>query len=185
MSREKVYLRVIHGGFAPADSYALSVLRSRGFRTGDVIKADLTKPRNPKFNRLVHRIGQLVVANLDDFAGMDAHTAIKRLQIESGTACDEIGVSLATAWGQIVDQILAIPGVASIESAFRVVGSLLPKSAIFMVKTPRSLSFESMDEGEYHEVARSICRYLSEKYWPTASPEAIEKMADAMIQEAV
>ena len=151
--REKIYLRVIKGGLVPADNYAESKLRSRSYRVGDLVKADLTKPRNPKFNRLVHRIGQLVVANLDDFDGMDAHRAIKRLQIESRTACEEIGIS--------------IPGFGAVTQFI-----------------PRSLSFESMDEGEYVEAARSICRYLSSRYWPTASPEAIEAMADSMILEA-
>jgi len=48
----------------------------------DVVAAQITKLRNPKFNRLVHRIGQLVVANIEAFAGLDAHTAIKRMQLE-------------------------------------------------------------------------------------------------------
>jgi len=153
MSKEKIYLRVIKGGFVPADSYAQSRLRERGYNVGDLIKADITKPRNPKFNRLVHRIGQLVVANLDPFSGMDAHKAIKRLQLEGNIACEEIAITV-------------------------------PNVGMVMAKIPQSLSFENMDEGEYHDVARGICRYLSERYWPDASPEAIEQMAEAMIQEA-
>ena len=89
---EPVYLRVIKGGLSPADSYAESQLRAKKFKVGDVVKADIRKLRNQKFNRLVHRIGQLCAANIEAFSGLDAHTCIKRLQIEGKIACDEIGI---------------------------------------------------------------------------------------------
>ena len=54
--REKIYFRVDRGCLVPADSYAQSKLRERGYHLGDLLSAELTKPRNPKFNRLVHRI---------------------------------------------------------------------------------------------------------------------------------
>lgn len=153
MKREQVYLRVVKGALAPADNYAASVLRSRGYRLGDLLAADLKKPRNPKFNRLVHQLGQLVVANIDAFQGLDAHTAIKRLQIEGKVACDEIGI-MVPGYGMVIQFI------------------------------PRSLSFASMDEGEYHEAARGISRTIAERYWPNVAPEKIEEMAMCMIQEA-
>ena len=151
--RERIYLRVAKGSLVPADPYAASKLRERGYHVGDLLAAELVKPRNPKFNRLVHQMGQLVVANLDAFAGMDAHKAIKRLQIEGKVACDEIGI-LVSGYGTVIQLI------------------------------PRSLSFESMDEGEYAEAARGISRTIAARYWPDATPEAIEEMAQCMIQEA-
>lgn len=151
--RERVFLRVIKGALAPADNYAASVLRSRGYGVGDLLQADLTKPRSPKFNRLVHRIGQLVVENIEAFAGMDAHKAIKRLQIEGRVACEEIGIHLP-GFGMVIQFI------------------------------PRSLSFENMDEGEYREAARAICRLIAERYWPTLTPEQIEQMAESFVVEA-
>lgn len=92
MTRESVYVRVEKGRLTPADAYAAGQLRSRGYKVGDVLKAKLSKLRNPKFNRLVHRIGQLVVANIESFHGAETHDAIKRLQIEAGAGCDEIGI---------------------------------------------------------------------------------------------
>ena len=76
--RERIYLRVDRGMLVPADPYAASVLRQRGYKIGDLLAAELVKPRNPKFNRLVHRLGQLVVANIEAFAGLDAHRAAGR-----------------------------------------------------------------------------------------------------------
>lgn len=100
--RERIYLRVTQDGkLAPADSYAASLCRARSYRVGDLLAADITKPRNPKFNRLVHRLGQLVVDNIDAFSGLDAHKAIKRIQIEGKVACDEIGIH-APGYGMLI-----------------------------------------------------------------------------------
>lgn len=148
--RERIYLRVDKGCLVPADNYAASKLRERNYRVGDLLAAELVKPRNPKFNRLVHRIGQLVVANIEAFAGLDAHKAIKRIQIEGKVFCEEIGIHVP-GYGMLVQLI------------------------------PRSLSFESLDEGEYHEAAKAICRTISERYWTDLEPEAIEEMAESFI----
>lgn len=151
-NKERIYLRVIKGGLVPADDYAASRLREKAYKVGDVLAAQITKLRNPRFNRLVHRIGQLVVANIEAFDGLDAHTAIKRLQIEGRIACDEIGI-LVPEYGMVVQVI------------------------------PRSLSFDTMDEAEYREVARSICRLIAQRYWQTLAPEQIEQMAESFVQE--
>jgi len=149
---EPINFRIIKGGLIPADSYAQSQLRTKKFKVGDVIKADIRKLRSLKFNRLVHRIGQLVAANIEAFSGLDAHTCIKRLQIEGRIACDEIGV-LVQGYGIVIQFI------------------------------PRSMSFDSMDEAEYHDCAKQICRLIAERYWPSLEPEQIAEMAESMVEE--
>jgi hypothetical protein len=52
-----------------------------------------------------------------------------------------------------------------------------------MVTIPKSLSFENMDEGEFNETARSMCRFISEKYWPALTPEQVQTMAESFIGE--
>ena len=84
-------MRVGKGNFYPADACAQSKLRERGYRVGDLVVVDVCKPRNPKFNSLVHKLGMLCVENIPAFAGMDAHRCIKRLQLEGKVACEEIG----------------------------------------------------------------------------------------------
>jgi len=149
---EYIYMKIRQGGMVPADGYAESQLRAKKFRIGDVIKADVRKLRNPKFNRLVHRIGQLCAANIEDFTGIDPHKVIKRLQIEGRIACDEIGV-MVPGFGMVIQFI------------------------------PRSMSFETMDEEEYHDCAKKICRLIAERYWKGLSPDKIEEMAGAMVGE--
>lgn len=150
--REQVYLRVIKGGLVPADGYAESQLRTKKLKIGDVIGAQITKLRNPKFNRLVHKLGILVTQNIEAFSGLDAHQAIKRLQIEGRIACDEIGV-MVPGYGMVIQFI------------------------------PKSLSFDSMDEAEFHDAARQICRLIAERYWSNMEPEKIEQMAGCMVDE--
>lgn len=151
--RARIYLRVTRDGtFAPADSSQAAALRARRYCVGDLIAADMTKPRNPKFNGLVHKLGQLVTQNIADFEGVEAHKAIKRLQVEGKIYCDEIAIHA-------------------------------PGFGMLMHIVPRSLSFESMDEAEFQDAARQICRFISERYWPDCSPEKIERMADCMVTE--
>lgn len=149
---EKIYLEVIPGGFKPADQYAATQLRNKKFKVGDRVGVVIRKLRNPKFNRLVHRIGQLCAKNIDAFNGMDAHVVIKRLQLEGRIACDEIGV-MVPGFGMVIQFI------------------------------PRSLSFESMDESEYNDAAKKICRFIAERYWPDLYPDEIENMASIMVDE--
>lgn len=151
--RQKIYLRVTpQGTFVPADPTQSAVLRERRYKVGDLIAADMTKPRNPKFNGLVHKLGQLVTENIDAFAGCDSHKAIKRIQLEGKIACDEIAIQ-APGFGMLLHIV------------------------------PRSLSFDTMDEAEFQDAAKQICRFLADRYWPECSAAEIERMAGCMVDE--
>ena len=150
--RERLALRVVKGSLIPADASTQGRMRERGYKVGDLVFAEITKPRNPKFHRLAHRIGSLCAQNIDAFSGMDAHKVLKRLQWEANIRCEEIGVQ--------------VPGVG-----------------LAMMRWPLSLGFESMEEGEFHEVTRQFCRHIAGTYWKTLSPEQIEQMAESMVDE--
>lgn len=151
-SKPPIFLRVEKGALVPADPYAKSQLRAKGYVVGDVVAATLKKLNNPAFHRLMHRIGTLCAANIESFSGMDAHQVLKRLQLEGNIGCEELGVM--------------VPGVG-----------------LAMMRFPLSLSFESMDDGERHEVARAMCRHISEKYWPQLTPDQVEEMAESWVEE--
>lgn len=86
---EKLMLKVIKGGFAPADDYTAKRLRERKYSIGEIVAGQITKPRNPGFWRLAHGLGTLVAENIEGFEGMDAHKVLKRLQREAMIECDE------------------------------------------------------------------------------------------------
>lgn len=52
------------------------------------------------------------------------------------------------------------------------------------VRTPLSLSYESMDDGTFREVFKSLCNHVAETYWPECTPDQIEQMALAMPEAA-
>lgn len=151
--KEKIPFRVIKGALVPADRFAEKAFTDRKYNNGDILFGVITKPRNPKFNRLVHKIGVLCKENIEGFEHMETHAVIKRLQIESRVACDQIGIRVPGYLGLVYQWI------------------------------PRSLSFQTMDEAEFHEAAKGICYHISKRYWPTLTALEIENMAEAMIDE--
>jgi hypothetical protein len=67
-----------------------------------------------------------------------------------------------------------------LSSALDALGRTAAKVA---VRIPRSLSFESMDEGEFSELFMAFARYVSERYWPDLSAQQIIDLARAMPEE--
>lgn len=149
---ERFPMRVDQGCFVPADLSCQMRLREKGFRTGDLVFMEIRKPRNPRFHRLAHALGQLCSENLEAFEGMAAHNVLKRLQLEAQIACDEMAI--------------IVPGVGKC-----------------LHLTPRSLSFESMDESEFKEVIAGFCQHIVKHYWTTLTPEQVEDMAGVMVSD--
>lgn len=157
---EKLAFRVDNGCLRPADAMTVTRLRERGYRVGDIVLAQVSKPRSPGFHRNAHRLGVLVAENIEEFSGLDGHAVLKRLQLEAGVACDEI-------------------------LAFMDIELMGVKQRVkVMQRIPRSLSFASMDEGTFRETIRAISNYIASEYWPNLSPEQIEEMAAVMPEAA-
>ena len=147
--------------FVPADTYSGKIINERGYKVHDLVSAVLKKVNSTVLNKLLHYIGTLCVENIDDFAGLDDHRALKRLQIEGNIACDEIGVP-----AEVAMQLLR----EAVERGDNMV----------MMRIPRSMSFETMDEGERHEMGIAFCKHISARYWPALTPESIQEMAEGM-----
>ena len=93
-SKESFLLAVTKGALVPADNYTAERLRAKGYRMGDVLRATLAKPRNPRFHRLAHAFGKLCAENIERFEGMDAHKVLKTIQYEADIACERMTVKL-------------------------------------------------------------------------------------------
>lgn len=78
----------IVGAFVPNSEADKHFLRERGYKNGELVRAVFSKPRNPRFNRLVHGMGRLIVENLEGYEGLRAHDAIKKLQVHARIHCD-------------------------------------------------------------------------------------------------
>ena len=84
------------GALVPANGIDQRLMRERRFTVGKEIRAELKQPRNPAFHRLAHAVGHLLVDNVDAFAAMDSHSALKEVQRLSGVCCDVIELDLGT-----------------------------------------------------------------------------------------
>lgn len=89
---ERIMLRVRKGALVPAFLMDHKKLRERRYSIDDIVSAEIRKPRNPKFNRLVHAFGRLCTENIEAFTGLDSHALLKRFQLEANIGCDEIAV---------------------------------------------------------------------------------------------
>jgi len=89
----KLAMRQINGALVPADRYSSDALKARRLGPSDVVFATLRKPRNPKFHRLAHALGQMLVENLDEFADLDSHSVLKRIQLEADIGCDQMAIN--------------------------------------------------------------------------------------------
>ena len=98
MAKERILMRVTKGALVPADSISEARLRGRNYAIGDRVFVELKKPRNPGFHRRAHALGMLVTENLDTFESLDAHEALKRLQLEAGVGCDHMQIKLKGEW---------------------------------------------------------------------------------------
>ncbi len=59
----------------------------------------------------------------------------------------------------------------------------LPEVGPCTYRVPESLSYQSMDQGRFHEVFRAMCRYVAQTYWPELDEDQIRHMAECMVSE--
>lgn len=59
----------------------------------------------------------------------------------------------------------------------------IPEIGAVMVSIPQSLSFDSMDETQFQDVAKQMSRWIAARYMQTLTPEQVERMAELMIGE--
>ena len=89
-----IELIVQKGALVPAGDRDRQTLRDMGLGLGEIVHAKVHQPRNPRFFRLAHQLGELVRQNVEGFELLSAHQVIKRFQLESGVQCDEMQVRL-------------------------------------------------------------------------------------------
>ena len=89
-----IELVVAKGRLEPANDRAMQALRDMHLGLGEIVHAKIVQPRNPRFFRLAHQLGELVRQNVEGFELLSAHQVIKRFQLESGVQCDEMQVRL-------------------------------------------------------------------------------------------
>lgn len=72
------------------------LMKERGYRNGDEVRLEIKKPRNVKFHRLAHAVGNLLVENVEAFRALSGHQALKQVQREAGVCCEPMELDLGT-----------------------------------------------------------------------------------------
>lgn len=76
----------------PADSYSAEWALEQPLESLHWVTTH--KPRSPQFHRAVHKLCSFLTEHLETFKGMDAHAALKRLQLESTLYCDKTVITI-------------------------------------------------------------------------------------------
>jgi hypothetical protein len=79
--KEPVFLRVVKGALVPADGHSETALRARKYSMGDVLSADLSKPRHPKHHKLVMSLLKIVLDNQDGLQTIDQLLTIVKIKM--------------------------------------------------------------------------------------------------------
>lgn len=140
--------------FVASSDADAALMAERGFKLNAKVRADLKQPRNERFNRLVHGLGRVLVQNIDRFAGMQAHAAIKELQAESGVYCDreEFDIPGLGRLSRLVPQSLAFDSMG--EEAFQ---DFWRQCCAYLVKTDwPTLTEERLTEMAEFETFREV-----------------------------
>lgn len=85
---------VEYGAFVPSHPIDQRLAKERGYRVGHEYRAEIKQSRAGWQHRLIHKIGQLMVDNVDGWEQLSGHDAVKRLQRESGVCCEEMEIDV-------------------------------------------------------------------------------------------
>lgn len=87
---QHAYLRVEpDGALRCADEFTRQRIRKFKLKAGSRVRVTFSKERDYKQWKRAHQLGTLIAENLDDFAGLDSHDALKKLQRVSGVECEQ------------------------------------------------------------------------------------------------
>jgi hypothetical protein len=180
--RRPVYFVVARAGDVPREAGVLvpltkwdqRTMRDRKLGVGVEVRADLKKPRNPKFNRLTHAIGALCAEQIEDFAGMDAHAVLKKIQEDADIFCDKAFVDASPVIKIVVSVTRTMLGDAIADKVAKAL-AVVKKIAL---KEARSLSFDSMDESEFQQFVSRAYAHLRVTYWPNMTDDEVARMVE-------
>ncbi|MEA9605732.1 hypothetical protein QY702_04520 [Xanthomonas campestris pv. plantaginis] len=136
------------------------LLKQRGYRRGQELRVEIKSPRDAWRHRLLHKIGQLMVENVEGWEGLDSHEAIKQLQREANVCCEQIDMDATP----VVAAVLAASDAAFGPGAAKLLREVLPRIETIPVTVARSLAFDSMDEDEFRRLFEGITRHIGSAY---------------------
>lgn len=171
-------LKVVKGGFVPANEATLQLLKQARLKTGSLVLAHMARPRKPAFYRLAHAFARVCKENIEDYEGLSEHEVLKQLQVETGLGCKRVSVPASALWASAACAISDVIGDEALDTLNSV--EHLLKGRMITAYAPRSLHFGSMPEDEFRNIFQGFCRHIAHKYWPSLSGEQVAELAHFM-----
>ena len=75
-------------GLLAEDDIQRAAMRERGFKKGQRVACDVHSERSYAQWKQAHKLGQLLVSNVEGFENLDSHRALKKIQVDSDIECD-------------------------------------------------------------------------------------------------
>lgn len=136
------------GAFVPPHDIDRRLAKDRGYRAGREYRLEIKESRNAAFHRLAHAIGHLLVDNVEALRDLDAHAALKQLQLESGICCETVEMDATPVVKALLDAAEAV----------------LPEIRTISVKVAQSLAIDSMEEGDFSLFFTGITAWIGDYY---------------------
>lgn len=144
------------GALVPAHDVDARLLRERKFHVGREVRGELKQPRAEWQHRLIHKIGQLVVDNVEGWEQLDCHDAIKRLQLDANVCCETVEMDASPVIAAVLDACETLLG----SGARKVLAGVLPVISTIPVKRAESLAFDEMEQARFQELFDGITEYI-------------------------
>lgn len=146
--------------FVPLHPIDQRLCRERGFKVGHEYRAEIKQARISWQHRLVHKIGQLMIDNVEGWEQLRSHDAVKRLQLESGVCCefDEIDAR------PVIRAVLAMVQFLVGKRTYAKLARNLPAIATVPVKRAESLAYDEMEQDRFEQLFDGITEYIGVHY---------------------
>ncbi len=82
------------GALVPDHPIDRRSMKERKLNVGRMVRCTIREDRNPMFWRKAHVLGGWLADNVESFAGLDMHQALKKLQERSGIGCESVDYDL-------------------------------------------------------------------------------------------
>lgn len=136
------------------------LMKERGFKAGDEVRVEVKQKRVVWQHRLIHKIGQLMVDNVEGWEQLSSHDAIKQLQMQSGVCCETVEIDAGPVIGAVLAMIRVLVG----KRTFAKLAKALPRIEKVPVRRAESLAFDEMEQDRFEQLFDGITEYIGKHY---------------------
>lgn len=151
---------VEYGAFVPSHPIDQRLAKERGYRVGREYRGLFQQARAGWQHRLIHKIGQMMVDNVEGWEQLGSHDAVKRLQMEADVCCETVEINASPVITAVLDAAEAMLG----KGARAVLAGVLPEIQTVPVKQAESLAFDEMEQDRFEVLFDGITEHIGKAY---------------------